>query len=130
MKLVARGFPLPLGSINNFRSFVGIDNLVDFIITCLEHPGAANETFMVSDGEDLSTPDLIRRMARAMNRPERLLPVPTFVLKAAAAMLGRRGMAQRLSGSLQVDISKSRQLLGWNPPFSVDEGLKRAVGGN
>jgi len=129
MKLVARGFPLPLGPINNFRSFVGIDNLVDFIITCLEHPGAANETFMVSDGEDLSTPDLIRRMARAMNRPERLLPVPTFVLKAAAAMLGRRGMAQRLSGSLQVDISKSRQLLGWNPPFSVDEGLKRAVGG-
>jgi len=129
-RLVAKSLPIPLGSTNNRRSLVGIDNLVDFIVTCLEHPSAPNETFMVSDGEDLSTPDLIRRMARAMNRPARLLPVPTFVLKAVAAMLGRRGMAQRLFGSLQVDISKSRQLLGWNPPFSVDEGLKRAVGGN
>jgi nucleoside-diphosphate-sugar epimerase len=130
MRLVDKSLPLPLASINNLRGFVGIDNLVDFILTCLEHPAAANETFLVSDGEDLSTPDLIRRMARAMNRPARLLPVPTFVLKAVAAMLGRCGMAQRLCGSLQVDISKSRQLLGWNPPFSVDEGLKRAVGGN
>jgi nucleoside-diphosphate-sugar epimerase len=108
---------------------MGIDNLVDFMVTCLEHPAAANETFLVSDGEDLSTPDLIRRMARAMDRPARLLPVPSSVLMATAAMLGRRDMAQRLCGSLQVDISKSRQLLGWNPPFSVDEGLKRAVGG-
>lgn len=129
-RVVAKGLPLPLASIDNRRSFVGIDNLIDFIVTCLEHPSAANETFFVSDGEDLSTTDLIKRMARAMNRPARLLPVPTFVLKAVAAMLGRRGMAQRLCGSLQVDISKSRQLLGWNPPFSVDEGLKRAVGSN
>jgi nucleoside-diphosphate-sugar epimerase len=128
-RVVAKGLPLPLASIDNRRSYVGIDNLIDFIVTCLEHPFAANETFFVSDGEDLSTPDLIRRMARAMNRPARLLPVPTFVLMATAAMLGRRDMAQRLCGSLQVDISKSRQLLGWNPPFSVDEGLKRAVGG-
>ena len=127
MKLVARGLPLPLASIDNRRSLVGIDNLVDFIITCLEHPAAANETFLVSDGEDLSTPDLIRRMARAMNRPARLLPVPKSVLMAAAAMLGKRDMAQRLCGSLQVDISKSRALLGWNPPMSVDEGLRRAV---
>ena len=85
-RLIARGFPLPLASINNLRSFVGIDNLVDFITTCLEHPAAANETFLVSDGEDLSTPDLIRRMARAMNRPARyflfqspyLWPAPPF----------------------------------------------------
>jgi len=125
-----RGIPLPLGTIQNKRSFVGLDNLVDFILTCSWHLAVANRTFLVSDGEDLSTPDLIRRMARAMNRPARLLPVPTFVLKAVAAMLGRCGMAQRLCDSLQVDISKSRQLLGWNPPFSVDEGLKRAVGGN
>lgn len=129
MSLVARGLPLPLGSINNFRSFVGIDNLVDFIVTCLEHPAAANETFLVSDGEDLSTPDLIRRMARAMNRPARLLPVPKSVLMAGAIILGRRDMAQRLCGNLQVDISKSRTLLGWNPPISVEEGLRRAVGG-
>ena len=129
MKLVASGIPLPLASIHNLRSFVGIDNLVDFIITCLEHPAAANETFMVSDGEDLSTPDLIRRMARAMNRPARLLPVPKSVLMAAANILGKGDIAHRLCGNLQVDISKSRTLLGWNPPISVDEGLRRAVGG-
>ena len=129
MSLVVRGLPLPLGSINNCRSFVGIDNLVDFIVTCLEHPAAANETFLVSDGEDLSTPDLIRRMARAMNRPARLLPVPKSMLMAGAAILGKRDMAQRLCSNLQVDISKSRTLLGWNPPISVNEGLRRAVGG-
>ena len=126
-RLVTKGLPLPLASIDNRRSLVGIDNLVDFIITCLEHPAAANETFLVSDGEDLSTPDLIRRMARAMDRPARLLPVPKSMLMAAAAMLGKRDMAQRLCGSLQVDISKARALLGWNPPVSVDEGLRRAV---
>ena len=126
-RLVAKGLPLPLASIDNRRSLVGIDNLVDFIITCLEHPAAANETFLVSDGEDLSTPDLIRRMARAMDRSARLLAVPKSVLMAAAAMLGKRDMAQRLCGSLQVDISKARALLGWNPPVSVDEGLCRAV---
>ena len=127
MRLVAKGLPLPLASVNNRRSLVGIDNLVDFIVTCLEHPSAANETFLVSDGEDLSTPDLIRRMARAMNCPARLLPVPESVLMAAAAMLGRRDMAQRLCGSLQVNISKARALLDWKPPISVDEGLRRAV---
>jgi len=130
MSLVARGLPLPLGSINNFRSFVGIDNLVDFIVTCLEHPAAANETFLVSDGEDLSTPDLIRRMARAMNRPARLLSVPVWALKAGASLLGKGDAMQRLCGNLQVDISKSRELLGWSPPVSVDEGLRRAVGGD
>ena len=126
-RLVAKGLPLPLASINNRRSLVGIDNLVNFIVTCLEHPSAANETFLVSDGEDLSTPDLIRRMARAMDRSARLLPVPKSVLMVAAAMLGRRDMAQRLCGSLQVDISKARELLEWKPPISVDEGLRRAV---
>ena len=126
-RLVSKGLPLPLASIDNRRSLVGIDNLVDFIVTCLEHPAAVNETFLVSDGEDLSTPDLIQRMARAMDRPARLLPVPKSMLMAAAAMLGKRDMAQRLCGSLQVDISKARALLGWNPPVSVDEGLRRAV---
>ena len=130
MKLVASGIPLPLASIHNLRSFVGIDNLVDFIVTCLEHPAAANETFMVSDGEDLSTPDLIRRMARAMNRPARLFQVPVWALKAGASLLGKGDAMQRLCGNLQVDISKSRELLGWSPPVSVDEGLRRAVGGD
>jgi len=130
LKIVARGVPLPFASIKNRRSLVGIDNLVDFILTCLEHPAAANETFMVSDGEDLSTPELIRRMARAMNRPALLLPVPKSVLMAAATILGKRDMAQRLCNNLQVDITKSRDLLGWKPPISVDEGLRRAVGGD
>ena len=128
-RLVAKSFPLPLCSINNLRSFVSIDNLVDFIATCLEHPAAANETFLVSDGEDLSTPDLIRRMARAMNRPARLLPVPVWALQAGAWLLGKGDAVQRLCGNLQVDISKARSLLGWVPPVSVDEGLRRAVGG-
>jgi nucleoside-diphosphate-sugar epimerase len=126
-RLVACGIPLPLASIPNRRSLVGIDNLVDFIITCLEHPAAANETFLISDGEDLSTPDLIQRMARAMNRPAHLLPVPKSMLMAAATMLGKHDMAQRLCSSLRVDTLKARTLLAWNPPVSVDEGLRRAV---
>ena len=128
-RLIAKSLPLPLGSINNLRSFVGIDNLVDFIVACLEHPAAANETFLVSDGEDLSTPDLIRRTASAINRPARLLPVPVWALQAGASLLGKGDAVQRLCGNLQVDISKARSLLGWVPPVSVDEGLRRAVGG-
>ena len=128
-RVVAKGLPLPLGSINNRRSLVGIDNLVDFIVTCLEHPSAPNETFLVSDGEDLSTPDLIRRMARAMNRPAHLFSVPPGLLAITAALLGKSDLVRRLCGSLQVDISKSHDLLEWKPRVSVDEGLRRAVGG-
>jgi nucleoside-diphosphate-sugar epimerase len=128
-RLIAKSLPLPLGSINNLRSFVGIDNLVDFIVKCLEHPAAANETFIVSDGEDLSTTDLIRRMARAMNRPARLFSAPPRLLAITAALLGKGDLVRRLCGSLQVDISKSHDLLGWRPRVSVDEGMRRAVGG-
>jgi nucleoside-diphosphate-sugar epimerase len=128
-RLIAKSLPLPFGSINNLRSFVGIDNLVDFIVMCLERHAAANETFMVSDGEDLSTPDLIRRVARAMNRPARLFSVPPGLLAITAALLGKSDLVRRLCGSLQVDISKSHDLLGWKPRVSVDEGLRRAVGG-
>jgi nucleoside-diphosphate-sugar epimerase len=127
IRAVQRGWPLPLGAVHNQRSFVALDNLVDFIVTCLEHPAAANETFMVSDGEDLSTPDLIRRMARAMNRPARLLPVPVWALKAGASLLGKGDAVQRLCGNLQVDIAKARSFLGWVPPVSVEEGLRRAM---
>jgi nucleoside-diphosphate-sugar epimerase len=130
MRAVQRGWPLPLGAVHNQRSFVALDNLVDFIVTCITHPQAANQTFLVSDGQDLSTPDLIRRMARAMNRPARLLSVPVWALKAGASLLGKGDAVQRLCGNLQVDISKSRELLGWSPPISVDEGLRRAVGGD
>lgn len=127
LRMVARAIPLPLGAIHNRRSLVAVDNLVDFIITCLEHAAAANETFLVSDGEDLSTTDLIRRLARAMGRPARLIPVPTSVLMAGATLLRKGDVAHRLLGSLQVDISKARALLGWKPPLSVDEALQRTV---
>jgi nucleoside-diphosphate-sugar epimerase len=127
MRAVQRGWPLPLGAVHNQRSLVALDNLVDFIVTCITHSQAANQNFLVSDGEDLSTPDLIRRMARAMNRPARLLQVPVWALRAGALLLGKGDAVQRLCGNLQVDISKSRTLLGWNPPISVDEGLRLAV---
>ena len=129
MRVIALGVPLPLGAIHNLRSFVALGNLVDFIITCLDHPSAANQTFLVSDGEDLSTTELLRRTAAALGRPARLIPVPVSLLAAGAALLGRRDMAQRLCGSLQVDISKARTLLGWKPPISVDEGLRRTAQG-
>ena len=124
-----RGIPLPLGAIHNQRSLVALDNLVDLIVTCLTHPAAANQTFLVSDGEDVSTSDLLRRMGQAMGHPARLIPVPASWLKLAAAMVGKQDMAQRLCGSLQVDIEKTRQLLGWNPPLTLDEGLKKAAEG-
>jgi len=129
MRWLQRGIPLPLGAIHNQRSLVALDNLVDLILTCLTHPAAANKTFLVSDDEDVSTTELLRRMGQAMNRPARLIPVPAFLLEQAAGLVGKRDMAQRLCGSLQVDIQKTRQLLGWNPPLTLDQGLKRAAEG-
>lgn len=102
----------------------------DLLITCIDHPAAANQTFLVSDGEDLSTADLIRRLGSAMGRPARLFPVPTSLLEAGATLLGKRDMAQRLLGNLQLDITHTRETLDWTPPFTVDEGLRRAVGGH
>lgn len=129
MRWLKWGVPLPLGAIHNKRSLLALDNLVDLIITCLDHPAAANQIFLAADGEDLSTTELLHRMAYALGRPARLIPVPAFLLDAGAALLGRRDMAQRLCGSLQVDISKARELLGWNPPISVDEALRRTAQG-
>lgn len=122
-----RGIPLPLGAIHNQRSLVALDNLVDLIVTCLTHPAAANQTFLVADGEDVSTTELLRRMGQALGRPARLVPVPVSWLKLAAAMVGKQHMAQRLCESLQVDIEKTRRLLGWTPPISLDEGVRRAA---
>lgn len=130
IQAVARGVPLPLGAINNRRSLVALDNLLDLIMTCLSHPAAANQTFLVSDGEDLSTPELVRRMARAVGKPARLLPVPLWLLNAGARLLDKQDKLQRLSGSLQLDISKARELLGWQPPITVNEGLRRTVADN
>lgn len=127
VKWMARGVPLPLGAIHNARSMVGLDNLVDFLVTCLKHPAAAGQTFLVSDGRDISTTELLRSTARAMNKKEFLFSVPVFVLNWGAAMIGKRDLAQRLCGSLQVDISKTHRLLGWTPPLSLDQGLKKTV---
>lgn len=127
MSWLRRGIPLPLGATGNKRSLVAVDNLVDLIATCIDHPAAANQTFLVSDGEDLSTTQLLQRMGKALGRPARLLPVPASLLQAGAAMLGRRAIAQRLCGSLQVDIGKTRELLGWAPPVSVDDALRKTA---
>jgi nucleoside-diphosphate-sugar epimerase len=127
MRAVRRGWPLPLGAVHNQRSLVALDNLVDFIITCITHPMAANQTFLVSDGQDLSTTELVRGMAQAAGVPARLLPVPVWALQAGASLLGKGDAVQRLCGNLQVDISKARNLLGWVPPVSVQEGLRRAM---
>ena len=130
MRWLKRGIPLPLGAIYNQRSLVALDNLVDLIVTCLTHPAAANQTFLVSDGEDVSTTELLRRMGRAMGCPARLVPVPASWLKLAATLVGKQDIAQRLCSSLQVDIAKTRDLLGWRPPLSLDQGLKKAAGGD
>lgn len=124
MKWLYRGVPLPFGAIDNRRSLVFLFNLVDLIMVCLEHPRAAGETFLASDGEDVSTTQLLCKLARALGKPARLLPVPASWIRALAVMLGRGKVAQRVLGSLQVDIEKNRELLGWEPPISLDQGLK------
>lgn len=127
IKIVSSGIPLPFGAIHNKRSLVALDNLVDLIVTCIDHPAAANQTFLVSDGEDLSTSELLGKMAMALGKPARLLPVPSWILEAGATMLGKQALAQRLCGSLQVDISKAHDLLDWVPPVSIDEALRRTA---
>lgn len=124
---LSRGVPLPLGTTGNRRSLVALDNLVDLLVTCIDHPAAANQVLLVSDGEDLSTTDLLRRLGQAMGKSARLLPVPVGLLQLLAYGLGKREVARRLCGSLQVDISKTQTLLGWKPPLSVDEGLRRCL---
>lgn len=123
LQAVAQGVPLPLASIKNRRSLVYVGNLVDAIITCMDSSAAAGKTFLVSDGEDVSTPALIRKLAAALGRPPRLLPCPPALLHFAAALLGKRAAAMRLTGSLAVDSSALRQELGWQPRYSLDQGL-------
>lgn len=122
-----KGVPLPLGAIHNKRSLVALGNLVDLIMVCLRHPAAANQTFLVSDGEDVSTTELLRRMSLALGKSPRLLPVPMVVLERVARVLGREAVAQRLCGSLQLDIAKTRDLLGWSPPIAMEEGLRQTA---
>ena len=127
MKWVCRGIPLPFGAVHNQRSLVALDNLVDLLATCMKHPAAAGQIFIACDGEDLSTSDLLRRLARALGSPSRLLPVPSFLLIAASVLLGRSELSQRLCGSLQADAGKVQRVLNWTPPLSVDEALKQTA---
>ena len=119
--------PLPLGAIHNKRSFVALDNLIDLIATCIDHPAAANQTFLAGDGEDLSTTELLQRLGEALGKPAKLFSLPIRMLKVGALLLGKRDMAQRLCNSLQVDITKAHDLLGWRPPVTVDEALKKTA---
>lgn len=125
IRLVQKGVPLPFGAVHNKRSLVAIDNLVDLIVRCIDHPAAANQVFLAGDGEDLSTTELLRRVGFAMGKPARLVPVPAGLLQFGATLLGKKAMAQRLLGSLQVDISKTCEMLDWKPPYTVEEGLRR-----
>lgn len=125
IKIVSKGLPLPLGSIRNHRSLIALDNLVDLITQCTTHPAAANELFLAGDGHDLSTTELLQGLAKAMGKSTKLIPVSESMLRLAGVLLGQRALTQRLLSSLQVDISKARHLLGWEPPITVEEGLRR-----
>jgi nucleoside-diphosphate-sugar epimerase len=128
MNWLHRGIPLPFGSVTkNRRSFVFLNNLISLIITCMSHPRAANQIFLVSDDEDLSTAVLLKRIAFALGRPSRLIPVPVALLKLGSRLLGRSDITGRLCSSLQVDIKKTQDLLGWSPLVSVDEGLRQTA---
>ena len=124
---VDKGMPLPLGSIRNRRSLIALDNLVDILMLCLKHPHAVGEIFSVSDGESLSTPELIRRLARELGRSVRLVPFPENFLRCAARLLGCQKDMERLFSSLEIDSTKMRLLLDWVPSISVDEGLRRTA---
>ncbi|TVO60256.1 UDP-glucose 4-epimerase family protein [Denitromonas ohlonensis] len=123
--MACRGWPLPLGRIHNQRSLVNIENLVHLIVTCLDHPMAPGHVFLVSDGQDVSTSELLRKTAHALSCRIRLLPVPAGVLVWVARMVGKSALADRLCGNLQVDISPTQEVLNWRPPLTLDEGLRR-----
>jgi nucleoside-diphosphate-sugar epimerase len=127
MHAIQRGTPLPLASISNRRSLIYVGNLVDAIASCCTHPKAAGQTYLVSDGEDVSTPDLVRRIAEAMDTPARIFLFPPSLMRLAGKISGKSSAVERLLGSLQVDSSKIREDLGWKPPFTMDQGLKETV---
>ena len=127
MRAMYKGIPLPLGAVNNKRSLVALGNLIDLIDVCLDHPSATGQVFLVSDGNDISTTELLRLTADALGRPARLIPIPGSLLGALAKLLGKPVLATRLTGSLQVDIGKTRKTLGWTPPLKADDALRDAA---
>jgi nucleoside-diphosphate-sugar epimerase len=129
MKVLAKGIPLPFASVRNLRSFIYVENLVDALILCATHPSAAEQTYLVSDGEDISTPDLLRKLAKARGKPVKLIPCSPVFMSLLGRLIGKSDQVDKLVSSLQVDSSKIRRELGWKPPFSLDEGLKATVSG-
>lgn len=127
IRTVDRGFPLPLGAIHNKRSLLYVTNLVDAIRVSLDHPAAAGETFLISDGEDRSTPELIRLIGRTLDRPARMIDIPPSIIRLAGRVLGKGAEVERLLGSLVIDIGKIRRTLSWNPPYTMEQGLKQTV---
>jgi len=127
MRMVERGWPLPLGAIRNRRSLLYLGNFVDAIRLCIEHPAAAGQTFLLDDGEPVSTPELVRALSHAMGRPARLLAVPVGILKSVGALLGKRAAVARLTGSLYLDCSAIRLRLGWAPPHTLAQGLVATI---
>jgi len=123
MRLIERGIPLPLPDTMNKRSLIGVENLADFLVLCASHPGAANETFVISDGVDVSTRDLAAQLARALGRSSRFLPVPEFAVRLAARLVGKEEAVNRLFGSLVINSDKAQQMLGWKPPVTLGSGL-------
>jgi nucleoside-diphosphate-sugar epimerase len=122
---VAKGIPLPFGAVRNRRSLLGLDNACDLLARCVRHPAAAGETFLAADGPDVSTPELARALAAGLGRAARLWPVPPGVLEAAARLSGHAPALRKLCGSLRVDISKARAVIGWSPPLPTEIGLRR-----
>lgn len=130
MRWISKQVPLPFGAVNNKRSLVALENLVDFVVFCSDYkktPQAKNEVFLISDGEDVSTTELMRKVAKAFNIKALLLPIPTCLMTFVARFLGKGDVAKRLFGSLQVDSSKARELLGWKPVITMDEQLKKTA---
>ena len=129
MQAVARGLPLPFGQVHNQRSLLALGNLTDLLQLCTRHPDAPGQTFLASDDQDVSTPDLVRELAAAMGRPPRLLPVPVSWLRWAGRLTGRLHQIERLIGSLQVDIGHTREVLNWSPRLTLQQGLRLTVQG-
>jgi len=125
LKIAEKNLPLPFGAIDNQRSLVAIDNLVDLINTCVEHPAAANQTFLVSDDENISTSNILKKLTLAAGKKSWLLPVPVSFLKFIASILGKTVAVEKFSSSLIVDIEHTKKTLGWKPPITLDEGFRR-----
>jgi nucleoside-diphosphate-sugar epimerase len=127
LKILTKGILLPFASVKNLRSFIYVENLVDALILCATHPSAVGQTYLVSDGQDISTPDLLRKLSRGMNKPVKLIPCSPVFMSLAGRVIGKSDQLDKLVSSLQVDSSKIRRELGWKPPFTLDEGLKATV---